>query len=531
MFKSKKLLYVTGVCGIVLSTMSAALPIGGVSGAPQQAQIVTAANPSTITDDTPLTITLHKYESKANDSTKNDGEEHEITDRRPLPGVRFTITKVKPTNKQSDMKANDASTFTKEGADKTGVTDTNGELKFELGTFATGKGIYLIHEEPSAGVKAGEDFFVQLPLTKADGSGLLTDVNIYPKNDLDDTKMNPSKVFTGNGQKEEKIQKGQEVKWNLTIDVPALAYQPAKGDTPEQFAQAIYLLDPVDKHLTPKTATGDVVGTLSDGTSLTEGTDFTVQNQGETPLAGYNTIRIDLTHEGMKKAAGKKATFVLKTVVEDFRVNADGIPVPIINTFDSHYTPSTGIDVPETTVPGGTTDPNNPDKPTTPDPDPDPENPDPGTPTIVFGRIDMKKIAAEDSTPLAGATFKIAESEAEAKAGQFVKEFKDGVATDKDLELTTGEDGMAKLDGLKNDQKYYLVETKAPKGYELTDEIFEVTALPDDTQDAEVQDKKDVVQEFLPMTGGQLRLLLMVAGTTMILVSGTALYLKKRKEA
>ena len=110
---------------------------------------------------------------------------------------------------------------------------------------------------------------------------------------------------------------------------------------------------------------------------------------------------------------------------------------------------------------------------------------------------------------LVGAEFKIAESKENAEAGKFVKdaEGKDlvaisnehGVATFTGLEfggdaLTNGTkqaDGTFKYDWEKASKDYYIVETKAPKGYLLMSEGVKVTVSKNSSECIDLTDKME----------------------------------------
>ena len=85
------------------------------------------------------------------------------------------------------------------------------------------------------------------------------------------------------------------------------------------------------------------------------------------------------------------------------------------------------------------------------------------TAQVHTGAVLLEKVEKENvETKLAGAKFKIATTEQNAKDGIFVKD-----ETGADIEVTTGDDGQAVIEGLKYadnevDTSYWLVETQAP---------------------------------------------------------------------
>lgn len=94
------------------------------------------------------------------------------------------------------------------------------------------------------------------------------------------------------------------------------------------------------------------------------------------------------------------------------------------------------------------------------------------TAEVHTGAINIEKIdRADASVKLAGAKFKVATSEANAKAGIFVTD-----ENDADIEVTTDAQGEAMIKGLAyadngNDVSYWLVETQAPKYKEVVDGV------------------------------------------------------------
>lgn len=163
MKKTKKIL------ALVLIAIMLILQFGGLSFVTQ----VQAA------DETTGSIQIFKYGMKdlSGATTPGTGETMEVpTGSEPLEGVEFTIYKVSDTYTDVSTIPTD-STFT-----TTGTTDENGMVKFsslELGR-------YLVVESntiDSVSSKS-DNFLVDIPMTNADGSGLIYDIKVYPKNQL-----------------------------------------------------------------------------------------------------------------------------------------------------------------------------------------------------------------------------------------------------------------------------------------------------------------------------------------------------------
>ena len=148
----------------------------------------------------------------------------------------------------------------------------------------------------------------------------------------------------------------------------------------------------------------------------------------------------------------------------------------------------------------------------------------------------------ENSNPLQGAQFRIAETEEKAKNGDFIKDSNNNYIT-----AISGENGYVIFNGLKigqdnqqfseiGDTSYWIVEVQAPsynednvtKYYSLKKEPIEV--IVNKTSGIYNKDKTTVVvnkKEFiLPLTGGKFNYISKILGTLIIL---TAIAIKRKK--
>lgn len=136
----------------------------------------------------------------------------------------------------------------------------------------------------------------------------------------------------------------------------------------------------------------------------------------------------------------------------------------------------------------------------------------------------IKKDAASGKT-LSGVEFKLADSEANAKAGKFLRLVDSKVVAPSDSGYSSGQDYALKSDdngqllftGLKEGQTYYAVETKALDGYQLDATPHAVKASYQTSQAAiTVYNQK---QPVLPQTGGPGSLIFILLGLILLLLA------------
>ena len=142
--------------------------------------------------------------------------------------------------------------------------------------------------------------------------------------------------------------------------------------------------------------------------------------------------------------------------------------------------------------------------------------------TVYTGGFWILKVAQrEDGEPLAGAVFKIAATEAFAKAGIFIKD-----ASGNEIEIVSGQDGKASYKGLELGT-YWLVEVKAPtyeengetKSYNLlrAPQEIEVTKTSyESTTPAKIIINKTGIQ--LPATGGVGAAIIITLGLVFVVI-------------
>ncbi|WP_338216846.1 SpaH/EbpB family LPXTG-anchored major pilin [Lacticaseibacillus salsurivasis] len=581
--KQGKLIRMIGVCGLALGALTASGTVASIvqlGDAQSRVAVVKAENVTSATDNTSdRVLKLHKFKAKDNSMTNGTAatgtaaDAAGTADLTPMAGVKFEVYSLDNAQAKAFAALDETA---KAGFDEgtlkaTIMTDASGNAEFNAGTGQAADGYYLVKELDNPAVqKKATPFIVHLPMTNGqfvDGASLQYTVDVYPKNEINEEnlKTNPNKTLEavdkdGNKiiTKDTSVMAGQSVKWDLTAQRPADAKidavtgEDGKVITPAKYATQFVFSDPIDtKSLTlnEDNITMSIITDNGDGTTtplaLEEDVDFTVNT--ETTKGDYQVLILSLTPAGLEKLgdADAKSTVVatIETTVKDAKDTKDA---NILNTFDTYYTGTT-TDEPghETTVPTDPTDPTDPVDPTDPT-DPttptNPDKPDPNQPMIYMGNVTVAKIKEktdENATdePLANATFKLAASEADAKAGTWVKGA-DGEA----VTVTTDANGKAEFTGLLVDKvehddgsftyekKYYLVETDAPVGFDVDGKIHEVTATQNNDVDATVVDPDNFVPN-LPLTGAQGRILILAVASVTLLGSGSYMILRKRREA
>ena len=541
---------------------------------------VAHADSSAIADNTSqrsITLTKYAIQNESQLGAPGDGTEWNNPDNlATLKNVKFKLVRVKPL--EGGQPLVDASTAV-EGTDyeidttfapREAITDDAGQVKFDLGTGKANDGIYMLVEEDSTDVVNNTTgaattikykaipAFIYVPMTnRGSQSGLIYDVNVYPKNE-EDTPLNPIKTIDGmNG---ESLVAGQTYQWEAAFDInPGDFFYIAKEDS---FIEG---LDPNTDYTGPGSTGGHVHKgdkvymdylTVTDDldpnqdllsvemqvkdkdgnwVTLEQGTDYTFKEGANVMKpAGKNTV--ELTQAGMEKVGTMTGATQMR-VVYKAQVK-EGWNGEIENSFTVDKK-SPGLD---------------PDHDTNPD-----------KPKYFDGGFDLHKVD-ENGDNLAGAEFYIATSEANARAGKFLAS--DGQSYAKETKLPAGihfltttsdAQGHASFDGLplkwyddvngngKQDmdgteptfadadiqRDYWVVETKAPTGYELVKDPIKVTVnlntAADATWEATVENKK---QSDLPFTGAK-GTTLMVSIAIGAIALGTAAVVidKKRRQA
>jgi len=257
------------------------------------------------------------------------------------------------------------------------------------------KGYYLVVEQPSNLVTSiANPFIVAVPMTNVAGTGWIEDVHCYPKNgDMSITKVaNTHAAYLG-----------EIINWTVEISIPA--------DIEDY--QLYYMTDVFDDALTYIYGSLNVYGIddLGDDTLLTE-----AGNYRETMTGSTNTLKVDFIADAvtgppaLAKVDGRETLsdykfvrFTFSTYVNDKILDRDlqpeytlenGSKITFANQFDDVSEPRERETTTEVEVHAA---------------------------AIIFNKLN-----AHDNTQLTGAGFQIATSDANARAGKFLKLLVDG---------------------------------------------------------------------------------------------------------
>ncbi|MBQ2392483.1 MAG: SpaH/EbpB family LPXTG-anchored major pilin, partial [Clostridia bacterium] len=442
---------------------------------------------------------------------------------------------------------------------KTATTDANG-----VATFADlEQGTYVVKATtiPKNVTTSIADMKVTIPMTNPDGDGFIYDVKVYPKvdsvyGDVTFTKYaaDGETPLQGATFKLQKKSNGSYADYKTGLvtnaegqftvkDLPAGDYQFIETDapdgyildsTPKQFSvpgdsstytyengKYVYELDmmnsgdlTISKEADKDTAAiGDeVVWTITSSIpfdidtykkyeiideldaaleyvsaevdGLTSGTHYKVTTDGQ-------KVTVALTADGMA-ALKDKSSLVVKITT---KVNADiDLYTGVDNTAQLKYTNKSN------TV--GTAS---------------------GKDTIKTNGFQIKKVDSENDTVLEGATFELYDAQ-DNKVTFYTEDLKTT-----QTEITTGENGIAGFYGIANGT-YYLVETKAPTGYELIGEKVEIVVEDGDyTSDIDkiIENVKSSTIINLPQTGGIGVEIVVIAGVLMMIAAAFVIRRKR----
>lgn len=416
--------------------------------------------------------------------------------KRPLANIEFELYlvaamddivtgKVKLGEKPTEA---EIASYTAEDPLVTLKTDAQGFATYNLTANGHPDGVYLVVEkENDAVVCPVEPFFVAIPGTDEEGTGHNYSVTVHPKNTVE---VGPEirKDVTQIDRDEDTFDVNENHTWIIRADIPAGIANAVK----------YVISDALDYRLTLKNNFEVKVGLKNarageESVTLIPGTDYTVATakavDGEN--RSMDTFTISLTQAGMAavaKAAPVKADYELRVYFAAV-IDSDAVlGVEIPNRAELQYINGTGI------VYDAQSD----------------------IPKVYTGGTGILKLDSATQEALKDASFKIARdaTQEEIAAGQsvaltveeeekqvvFVTFYTDEGLTNAVQEHTTGEDGKIQMYGLAYGT-YYILETKAPSGYNLLTEPVTVEI------DSDSHLEENIIQVYntkflLPETGG-----------------------------
>lgn len=290
---------------------------------------------------------------------------------------------------------------------------------------------------------------------------------------------------------------GDTVTWKVTTSIPENISSYVKYVVTDTFHEALDFVE------------NSIVITDKDGNKLVDGEDYSTVLSGKTVSIVFmdNTATVSLFggeifengENVLSKYAGTNLTIKFKTVINDKAVMGEEIENKATLSYDNGSGQEGDVDS--------------------------------NIPEVHTGGIKFIKYDKKTNAVLADAEFSIYKTEEDAKAG-----------TNAIKVATSDENGLFEFTGLAygnlNDKNnvattdYYMVETKAPAGYQLTGQVFQFT-IDKDSYDVAVTDASrqifNTLQPTLPLTGGIGTAIFIIAG--LALISGAAVILVKSKKS
>ena len=451
----------------------------------------------------------------------------------PLEGIQFDLyylctvdeytenLKTSATYEKPSLNLVDADDFV-----ATVKTDASGNASYNLTENGNPDGIYLVVEkEHPAIVQPLDPFYVAVPMTTEDGSGLIYTVDLKPKNTVvpgPDVYKDIMEI----GQDSDSFDVGEEHTWII------------RGEVPSDIADAkeYVISDKLDYRLTyaedlvvkVEKITDKANNSVSDGNVLTAGTDYILEVSKDTvtvsggDLEDIQKFEVSLTADGMDKvaqiadAATGDETYEIRVYFNAVIDEDASVGEKIPNQAALKYTNSVNFKY-ET---------------------------DSDEPVVYTCGINIYKHDAKDkNVALNGAVFKLAKvvaQETEGAAPLVTKEGSKYVVyeefyTTADLDgnkvnsVTTGENGDAVIYGLE-EGTYYLIEIQAPEGYNLLSYPVVVKLDQNSHLENNVLEVANSNTFKLPDTGGIGTTVFNVGGMTLIALAVSLLILNRKKE-
>lgn len=444
-----------------------------------------AADAGNIDTNAPKSLTIHKFAQPATQGTAPNGLELQTPPPAgdALVGVHFKIEKVTNVDLSTNQGWEETVGLTPANVAGNlelaaeGETAAGGVLKFD----GLDQAVYLVTETapgPNNIAFAAQPFLVTLPLPNKTDNTWIYDVHVYPKNSLSSVTKNVDDS-AANGL-------GSKVTWNIASTVP----NASQGNTLTSFA----IEDVLDPRLTFSGATVALVpanGLLA--------ADYTIDS---TTVPG--TVKINFKDSGIAKLIpGTSVQVALDTTVTTLDGNSSGIITNDASVFvNGNKTTSDKVQT-------------------------------------NWGNVIIHKVAAGASTKnLQGAEFKVYPTETDAKADSNAISVTSNGTTNS--VFTSDANGLVNIAGLKAknngagaDITYWLVETKAPAGYNISATVSKANPKSF-TVNTEITTTVDIVVEnvqtppfTLPLTGGSGTAMFMTVGLGLLAIAG-GVALRKR---
>lgn len=422
-------------------------------------------------------ITLHKFaEPDVATGLANDGSVVDTSGLTPLTGVEFTVERVTGIDLSTNAGWDAAAALTPATAGPLAPVET-------LATNASGVavfdelpvGVYLVTETASGPNQIAiqtAPFLVSVPLPL--NNTWLYDVHVYPKNSTTSiTKEVDDSAAYG---------LGDQVTWSISVDVPEVA----ANDTLDEFR----ITDALDSRLTFVSGSielseqGTTAADPRQPVALIYGTHYTA-----TPGPNYS---VEFTAAGRNLLAGLDRAKIDIQAVTTVSTLGDGM---IDNTATLVVNGTTFTTAPKRTEWG----------------------------TIAI----LKHETGDQAAVLAGAEFQVFASEADALAMTNPVEVS-GATT-----FSSGDNGVAFVPGLRAGVQYWIVETKAPVGYQVSSTpipAYTVVAGDVSATSVDVRVANSQVSAYtLPITGGTGQAAFMIGGAGLLLGALGFMLIRRRK--
>ena len=441
-------------------------------------------------------------------------------DRYPLEGITFDIYFVAELREYlyGEVRLPKAVEYPyPEIADFTLITDEDGRASINFTKMGMPDGVYLVVEREHPAIKAPVDpFYVIMPTTNAEGTGYDYEITVQPKNELKGfVKIEKDVISLGNDSAS--VDAYSDHTWIIGTNIP------------EDIAggKSFVISDTLDSRL-------DYAGNVKvqveskDGESvyatLEEGADYILNVtdvNSASPGKPSDAFTVSLTQRGMTNVAAAVGEHsfdeCMLRVYFDAQINSNAeLGVEIPNEATLYYTNSLNFEYSAKS-----------DKP-----------------VVYTGGIHVNKVDFKDNTvTLEGAEFEVYRNatEQEVAAGEYLHTIPGVVAPvvkaaffndeklhgEKVTAVSSDKRGKVTVYGLAYGE-YYLVETKAPDGYNLPKEAIKfVVDESSHTQERTVT-VENVQGSILPSTGGHGTTLYTVLGLSLLCGAALLLLLKKR---